>query len=395
MSQGHVNDMLFDYLEDALGADARGTVEAHLRDCADCAHELEVTRRAEALFDQIAPMPLPEGFMARLDARLAEADSGAASGAAQPPHLTLVSTPPAASSAPASPAPSAGESRDLPKTIYSPPSASKAPVRRSYTGVLTLLAAMLCAVIGLGILLRPSGGENPASAPAALAYSDGDVQVERAGTTRHITRAMGLLPGDVVTTTDSAHAVLTVGTGGSVRLSPGTRLEVKAVAGKNGSGTAEVEVALVTGSAWVEETRNARCALRAAGVTVSPSDGVFAATVRNGQADVHVWQGQLKIASTDGAATVLAAGQKALIAYGVAPKAVAIDVKAVLQDAFVLWNLCLRQPQHPTRAEALLQPVLEASPTLPEWMRDAASPAPQPSGGAAPAAPSGEKQPGS
>lgn len=368
-----IQDQLFAYVDGELSETEQADIERHLQGCADCAHELVVTRQAGAMFKTVQPVALPEGFMARLQSRLAEVDAEDGRGAPVSearPKLSIVPPPP--------PLVIDSSATPLPKTL---PSLDGVPViaprAQRHRPILGLLAALLAAVIGVGLLLRPTAQvEDPALAPAALAYGEGEIRLERNGSSALVSQATALHVGDVVTTSANGKGVVTLGNGGSVRLAPASRLQVLALTTAAGSGQLDVKVALTEGALWVEGAGGVRCALQAGSALVVPSDSAYDAAMRGGEAAINVWSGKAALQSLAAGVSPaeLLAGQQALVSGGTGPKLGRIDLRAALTNPFVLWNLYLQRPLHPTHAGPLLRPILQQTATPPAWF-DAPLPA--------------------
>ncbi|MHB9132018.1 MAG: anti-sigma factor family protein [Armatimonadota bacterium] len=70
MSRTHVDEYYTAYLEGSLPEDLRQAVETHLRNCPQCAAELDEVRAMVACLQDLPAVPVPDGFAAGVRARL-------------------------------------------------------------------------------------------------------------------------------------------------------------------------------------------------------------------------------------------------------------------------------------------------------------------------------------
>lgn len=372
-----IQDKLFAYLDLELAEAEQREVEGHLSACETCARELETTRRARTLFQSVPLHPLPDGFMSRLRSRLAEEDASASATpvpAAPPANRPLSVVPPAAP---------IQASSALPKTSvasFPVPSEARAQ-RRGRSAFVAMLAAMLLGIVGLTVMLRASStSEDPALAPAALAYSEGEVRLQRGAVSSLVSQTTALRVGDIVQTAPESHAVMTLGNNGSARLAPASQLRVVALATSVDSGRLEVTLELVDGSVWIEDASGVQCALQAGGSRLKSAGAAFLASLRDDVARIDIWNGQalLEPQSAGFSPASLNAGQQAMVKRGAGPRLGDIDLREALSSAFVLWNLYLERPSRPTHAGPLLRPSFLQTVNAPTWVRAQIPPLPPP-----------------
>lgn len=366
-----IQDKLFAYLDGELDGATRDEVARHLDACGDCAHEMEITRRASHLFRAVQPQPLPEGFMERLQARIAQE--------AGPRPLDTAASPPAADAlggqthAGSNGAVVPVRASTLPPTQLAPPS-FQARSRRGPWRALMALAASLAVALGIvHFVLQPDGGANPALAPAALAYSEGTVELCKDGTTSPVQDTVALDSGDGLRTAADAKAVITLGNMGSVRLAPSTTLRLLAVNRRDDSGQLDVKLELASGSAWVEESNGVRASMQAGNALIVPMGTTYEVSMPNGgNPTVNVWEGQVRMSAVSNQQTVanLTAGQQAELANNDI-KTGPINSQLAQANAFTAWNFRLPHPMHPLGRGPLLPPHLGTAAIMPSFLRNA------------------------
>jgi anti-sigma factor RsiW len=341
-NHGQVQDRLFAYVDGELEKSEQAELERHLAECEECAGELAVTREAARVFESIPPPPLPDGFMSRLQARIAEHERGGSRGDVGVPIPR-----------PHSPLP--------PTELASSPSR---PAHRPRSRWPAALAAVLVAVVGLIWFIRGRTiADNPALAPAALAYSDGAVEVSH----RRVSDATALHVGDEIQTLEGARAVVTLGNNGSVRLGPASRVRVLALDTRPGNGRLDVKLGLEQGAVWVEEAGGVHCALQAGGTMVVPLGTSYLATLVGGLPTISVWDGRVRIVSLVGRARAeVEAGREALVDH--AGLKMGEIPRHALENAFVDWNLRLRDLRHPEGRVPLSRPLLGKTFSLPRFL---------------------------
>lgn len=366
-----IQDQFFAYLDGDLDANARATVAEHVERCSDCAHELDMARRANQLFQTVQPQALPDGFMARLQARIQETSPLTVVDVDEVPRNGHVEH--------------GGNGKVLQfSPIEATQARSTARAKRSSWKIWTALAAVFAVLLGIGHLfissMNPSTITDVSLAPAALAYSEGTVKLGREGDAKAVQEDVALQPGDSLSTSADAKAIITLGNMGSVRLAPNTRMRVVALNTFADNGRVDVKIQLESGSIWVEESGGVHCSLKAGDALIVPTGTSYEATVDGGNAQVNVWEGSVDVSSLSNIENrmQLAAGQQA----DVAP-AGAMNVHDLPADAgnndFQKWNRQVQNPPHPMSPGPLATPSLQPSPRPMSWQnRQTTPPSTQP-----------------
>lgn len=354
LRHAHIEEQMFAWLDGALDGAAAKAMEQHVEECAACTRELEITRRANRLFRSLPVQPLPEGFAARLAARLpAVPDPSAADEAVPAPQ------PP--------PAP----------TVLRLPQ-REAPRRRPGFGRrrYALAAALVFALVGY-LLWAPRPAPEIVS-EAVLAYGE-DVVVQRELTAapavpKHTT---GLAVGNAIETRGT-HAVVTVGPHSSIRLAPQTRVKVLALA-RDGEGVLRAKIQLERGSVWVDEGPGVQCAVQTEDALLVPTGTTFDARVTDGGTRVNVWQGTVRFTPGDRSSREahLVEGQGVDVdRHGSPPRFRVIQPREAQDDAWYQWNRAVRIAPPAAPRARLQRPAVEATAPAPLPWFDRPAPSP-------------------
>lgn len=320
----HIRDQLFAYLEDPT---AHREVTAHVVECASCAADLAITRRANEAFAKVPQAPLPEGFMERLRARL----------------------------------PEEVRREPLPPTEIS--SSTRRGRRAFWTRTVLGIAAVFALAFGGLLLTMPKPAPSPFAEVAersALIVVGHDLELGDA----LLSNTAPLRLGSALETTNHP-AVIRLGEDGSLRLDAGTRVRVLALFRASETTILKIDVAL--GRVWVEDGTRTRVIIHTPDALMGSPGAALDVRVTPGGTHVRAWRGTIALNRLrNRRLTVLQEGQQAVIdAKGTR---VGNLSPVVQQDPWYQWN---RRLQVPSQASGPLEtpPLGKASPFPLPWMK--------------------------